>query len=379
MKYIFFLSGDYVELGREEIASLFDLDKCKIAGRVVIAGLNNDEKSINKIFKRLSLTKNIYRYLFECKIDDLTEAMKSYDWKSVYDGSFCLRIEKLNENVKETAVTDGYNSGKHIKEKSNEKINKNTHSRNRLSEKNLSGYIWRKLNNPKVDLKNPKTLIQIFVSKNKVYCGLLIYSNKEDFDKRKSHNRPFPHPSSLHPKVARALINLTGIKEDEVLFDPFCGTGGFLIESGLMGIRSIGYDINKTMIKGCIDNLKYFKISSSKVKRQNALKITDKFDCAVTDLPYGLNSNVISELHSGSWKKGRINKKIQKDDFTRDLEEFYLQFLKNLRKKLGKKAVIVFPDYANYRKLLKQSKFRIEFEFSNYVHGSLTRKMVKIR
>src|SRR3989344_7161092 len=140
MKYIFFLSGDYVELGREEIVSLFNLDKCKIAGRVIIAGLNNDEKSINKTFKRLSLTKNIYRYLFECKIDDLTEAMKSYDWKSVYDGSFCLRIEKLNENVKETAVTDGYNSGKHIKEKSNEKINKNTHSRNRLSEKNLSGY-----------------------------------------------------------------------------------------------------------------------------------------------------------------------------------------------------------------------------------------------
>ena len=110
MKYIFFLSGDYVELGREEIVSLFNLDKCKIAGRVIIAGLNNDEKSINKTFKRLSLTKNIYRYLFECKIGDLTEAMKNYGWNSVYDGSFCLRIEKLNENDEETAITDWHNS-----------------------------------------------------------------------------------------------------------------------------------------------------------------------------------------------------------------------------------------------------------------------------
>src|SRR3989344_1947726 len=236
MKYIFFLSGDYVELGREEIVSLFNLDKCKIAGRVIIAGLNNDEKSINKTFKRLSLTKNIYRYLFECKIDDLTEAMKNYDWKSVYDGSFCLRIEKLNENNEETAITDWHNSGKHIKERSNKKIIKNTkYSRNRLSEKNLSGYIWRKLTGPKVDLKNPKTLIHIFIAKNKAYCGLLAYSNEEDFSSRKSHNRPFPHPSSLHPKVARALINLTGIKKNEILLDPFCGTGGFLLESGLMG------------------------------------------------------------------------------------------------------------------------------------------------
>ena len=305
--------------------------------------------------------------------------MKNYDWKSVYDGSFCLRIEKLNENNEETAITDWHNSGKHIKERSNKKIIKNTkYSRNRLSEKNLSGYIWRKLTGPKVDLKNPKTLIHIFIAKNKAYCGLLAYSNEEDFSSRKSHNRPFPHPSSLHPKVARALINLTGIKENEILLDPFCGTGGFLLESVLMGIKSTGYDINKTMIKGCIDNLKYFKIRASKVKMQNALKITDKFDCVVTDLPYGLNSNVISELHMDNWKIGRINKKIQKEGFTRDLEEFYLQFLKNLRKKLSKNAVIVFPDYVNYRKLLKQSKFKIEFEFSNYVHGSLTRKMVKI-
>ncbi|MBI4451794.1 methyltransferase domain-containing protein [Candidatus Woesearchaeota archaeon] len=248
-----------------------------------------------------------------------------------------------------------------------------------LSEKEVAGYIWKSLKNPKVSLENPKTLIQIFIISNKAYCGLLICENKEDFESRKSHLRPFPHPSSLHPKVARALVNLTGIKEGETLLDPFCGTGGFFIEAGLMNIKSIGYDINQEMIGGCIKNLKYYKIKNYKIKHQNALKINNKFDYVVTDLPYGLNSNVISELHKDSWKKGRINKKIQKEGFTKDLEEFYLQFLKNLRKKLGKEAVIVFPDYVNYRKLIKQSKFKIEFEFSDYVHGSLTRKMVKIR
>lgn len=375
MKYIFFLSGDYADLGREEVLSLFDLSKRKVLGRLVIASPDYDEKILNNKFGRLALTKKICKLLFECKIDGLIETMKNYGWNSVYKDSFCLRIENLNGNDKKS-ITKESNDEKNIKSKSNRKTKKNI--RNQFTEKGLAGYIWRSLDKPIVDLKNPGTLIQLFIIKDKAYCGLLVRINKEDFEARKSHNRPFPHPSSLHPKVARALVNMTGIKDDEVILDPFCGTGGFLIESGLMGIKSVGYDINKKMIEGCTENLKHFKIKNSKIKRQNALKISDKFDCVVTDLPYGLNSNVISELHNGNWKKGRINKKIQKKRFTKDLEEFYLSFLKNLRKKLKKKAVIVFPNYVDYRKLLKQSKFKIEKEFTNYVHGSLTRKMVKV-
>jgi len=190
--------------------------------------------------------------------------------------------------------------------------------------------------------------------------------------------RPFPHPSSLHPKIARALVNLSEIKEKEILLDPFCGTGGFLIEAGLMNIKSIGYDINKIMIKGCKDNLKHFKIKNYKIKTKNALNINDKFDIMVTDLPYGLNSTAMTGYEEENWKKYRLSLKIQKGGFYKNLEKFYLLFLKNLRKKLKKKAIIVFPSYVNYRKILKQSGFRIEFEFSDYVHRSLTRKIVKI-
>ena len=70
---------------------------------------------------------------------------------------------------------------------------------------------------------------------------------------------------------------------------------------------------------------------------------------------------------------------VYKKDFYKNLEGFYLMFLKNLRKKLKKKAVIVFPNYVNYKKILKLSRFKIENEFSIYVHRSLTRKIVKIK
>ncbi|HLC60806.1 MAG TPA: DNA methyltransferase [Candidatus Nanoarchaeia archaeon] len=372
MNYIFLLSGDYIDLGAEEILSLLYIKNYKLKNRLLILELN-DKKSIDKISKRLALTKNIYEFLFKCKIDDLVNNMKNFDWNSVYNDNFCLRKYNLDN--------DGISVKNPINKKNNKKlINKIIgYNNKKLSEKNLAGYLWRSIKNPKVNLVNPKTEINLFFFNGRVYCGLLIKKIGYDFDSRKSHMRPFPHPSSLHPKVARALVNLSEIEENEILLDPFCGTGGFLIEAGMMNIKSIGYDINKIMIKGCTQNLEYYKIKNYKIKTKNALNIDEKFDSLVTDLPYGLNSTAMTDFDEENWKKYRLNLKIQKKDFYENLEKFYLSFLKNLRKKLKKKAVIVFPSYVDYRKLLKLSKFEIEKEFSDYVHRSLTRKIVKIK
>lgn len=360
MRYIFFLSGDYLDLGREEIASLFDIKSYKIIDNLLIADLND-----NKKFQRLALTKSIYQFLFECKVDELSEIMKKYDWNSIYKNSFCIRVHNLNEKN---------NNKNQLKNKINKKIKKS------YSEKDLAGYIWRSITNPEVDLENPKTEIELFLIKNKVYCGLLIFKNRQNFEARKPNLRPFANPSSLHPKLARALVNIAGIKEDEVLLDPFCGTGGFLIEAGLMGIKTIGYDISKNMADGCEDNMKFFKIKNFKIKIKNALKINKKIDYVVTDLPYGLNSNVYLQYNKNSIndKSNKINLKINKENQIKNIENFYLKFLKKVRKILKKRAVIIFPSFVDYKKILKKSKFTIEKEFEICVHRSLTRKIVKI-
>ena len=378
MKYLFLLSGDYPDIAKEEVLSLIDSTKVKLIGRLLIADL--DAIQLKNKSARLALTKNIFKVLFECKMNDVEKSMKGFDWNSVYRENFCIRVhflDGINNNSIKNHITHQIKNKKILRATSGSSRDRsNPHIA--FSEKNLAKYIWRSVNKPRVELENPKTLIQLFIGKKKAYCGLMIHENHENFESRKSNLRPFSSPTSLHPKLARALVNLTVIENNEILIDPFCGAGGFLIEAGLMGIKSVGYDINKIMIGGCKRNLEYFKIKNCRLKTRNALDINDKFDCLVTDLPYGLNSNVVSEYHKDNWKLGRINKKIQKEGFTKDLEEFYLQFLKNLRKRLRKKAVIIFPSYADYRSLLKKSGFRIEKEFSNYVHGSLTRKIVKI-
>lgn len=361
MKHIFLLSGDCTEIGKEEVISLSGIKNFKVADRLLIVELENDEKSLMELCRRLALTKSAYKLLFECKAKDIKKSMKSFDWNSIYKDNFCLRMHNLSDNKK------------------TENIEKNNQIK-RYSEKDLAGCIWRSVNKPKVNLENPKTKIELFIINGNVYCGLLIYENCEGFESRKSHLRPFPNPSSLHPKLARALVNISGARENETLLDPFCGTGGFLIEAGLMGIKATGCDISKNMANGCKENLKNYKIGVYKISNKNALGIKNSFDYVVTDLPYGLNSNCYLHYNKNSLKgkSNKINLKINKNGSIKILEGFYLKFLKSLRKKLRKKAVIVFPSYVDYRNLLKSAKFNIEKEFEIYVHRSLKREIVKI-
>ncbi|MBI2657274.1 methyltransferase domain-containing protein [Candidatus Woesearchaeota archaeon] len=370
MESLFLLSGDYPDMAKGEIFSLFGLKKAKSAGRLLIADL--DAALLKNQLKRLALSKSVFRLLFECDVSDIGKSMKGFEWNSIYKDNFCIRVHYLddidNNPLKST----------------NKKIQKSKKSGGSplasISEKNLAKYVWSSVNKPRVELENPKTSIELFIAKNKAYCGLMIHENREDFGPRKAHLRPFSHPSSLHPKLSRALVNLTGIRENESLLDPFCGTGGFLIEAGLMGIKVLGYDISKSMANGCKENLKYFKIKNYKIAVKNALSIDGKFDYVVTDLPYGLNSNVYLGYNQKTLKNksNKISLKTGKNQI-KNIGQFYLKFLKKLRKLLGKKAVIIFPSYVNYRNLLKQSKFKIEKEFSIYVHRSLSRKIVRIR
>ena len=84
MEYIFLLSGDYIDIGKEEVLSLFNIKNSKLLNNMLIADLKNyNENEIKKISERLALTKNIYKLLFECKINELAEKMKVSPWTIV--------------------------------------------------------------------------------------------------------------------------------------------------------------------------------------------------------------------------------------------------------------------------------------------------------
>jgi len=179
----------------------------------------------------------------------------------------------------------------------------------------------------------------------------LIFENKEPFTKRRPHLRPVLHPSSLQPKLARAMVNLTGIKTGAVC-DPFCGTGGILIEAGLMGLKPVGYDIEEKMIIGSKLNLKNYRITNFKLKVSDATKV--KLNGAiVADLPYAKNTKTI------------------------DLEKTFNDFLINIKNnKNNYNTVLGFPDFVDYKKIIRNNKLKIKKEFSYYIHKSMSKKIV---
>ena len=79
-----------------------------------------------------------------------------------------------------------------------------------------------------------------------------------DWDGRTAPNRPFFKPVSLDPRVGRAMVNLACPGGGRLL-DPFCGTGGILIEAVLAGLEVCGSDLDGRMVAGSLENLEWAK------------------------------------------------------------------------------------------------------------------------
>ncbi len=83
----------------------------------------------------------------------------------------------------------------------------------------------------------------------------------EEFSAR-DYGRPGRNARSgmLPPKVARMLINLSGVKKDATLFDPFCGSGTVLTEAMTLGFHNlIGSDSLSRAVADTKKNVVWFR------------------------------------------------------------------------------------------------------------------------
>ncbi|MCL4451605.1 MAG: methyltransferase [Candidatus Thermoplasmatota archaeon] len=208
----------------------------------------------------------------------------------------------------------------------------------------------------RVSFANPDfVLIAAFADRWYLSIVRHIRNNKE-MESRRSPMRPFFSPISLHPKFAKFMVNLSRTVKGDTILDPFCGTGGILIEAGLSGRKVIGNDASLVMVKGARLNLKYFsiqgKIYNSKIQD---LRIDDRVNAIVSDLPYGRSSPVIGDLESL-------------------YEASFIKFHEILSK--GQYCVIIVGDP---RLLSFANGFNIVDTVRIKVHNSLTRSYVVLR
>ncbi len=202
-----------------------------------------------------------------------------------------------------------------------------------------------------IDLDEPHHEILVLISDECLIGRVIHEREKEEYRSREVKNRPFFSPVSLKPKYARALVNLARVERGERMHDPFCGTGGVLIEAGRIGLDVSGGDIDEDMVEGCRENLEAYSISGDLYQGDVSETIPEKIDCVVTDPPYGRASTTDGE----------------------ELKHIYDRLFQTCESRLKKGGYLsaVFPEKryvergTRYLSLVEHHEMR--------VHGSLTR------
>ena len=90
---------------------------------------------------------------------------------------------------------------------------------------------------------------------------ILEKSEYSTFAKNKIH----PYFASFHPSIPGTMIELF-TKKDDVVLDPFCGSGTTLLQSGISSRNSIGYDANP--IACLISKVRTTKIHERKLQKK---------------------------------------------------------------------------------------------------------------
>ena len=166
-----------------------------------------------KIPEKLGLTTEIISVFAVCTPKQVEKTLAEIDWDKKLDKPYRVTLTKY---VKQT-----------------------------YSERDLANIIWYAQKNPKINLKKPHKTVRIVVTDKKAYIGFQSWVASDTFSRRRAHTWEAPHPSAMHPSMARALVNLgCAIR----IHDPFCGAGGFLIEAEQAGIRASGADIHEGML-----------------------------------------------------------------------------------------------------------------------------------
>lgn len=331
MLLAFELSGEHSTLPKSEvIACLESLNAdfeihLALDGCLVIDLKNNAENIIEILSKRLSMTHHITAVLGiggsgeEDVLDVVNNTLPDFE------GTYSIRVKRVREY-------SGINT--------------------ELMEQRLGSVFYRR--GAHANLKTPDMQFRVLLTEDKSIFGRLAGSiDRSAFEARKPHYKPFFYPGVLMPRVARTLVNIA--KPEVYLLDPFCGTGGILVEGGLMGINVIGGDMQRKLLLGAKMNLDYYNVNYS-LMYEDACRMAlrdESVDAVVTDPPYGRSAAVKAE----------------------SIEHLLADSLKEIFRvlKWGKRAV--FVSEREIESIAKGVGFNVAQSHLQRVHKSLTRRI----
>jgi tRNA (guanine10-N2)-dimethyltransferase len=205
-----------------------------------------------------------------------------------------------------------------------------------------------------VDLDDPDHVLRVLFSEEKAALGWLTVETRRDFSARKPTDKPFFQPGSMDPMDARALANIAGARPGATILDPMCGTGGVLVEAGLVGARVVGNDAQWKMVRGAHENLAHYLDGGFAVLRGDATRLAlrdGSVDGVVFDAPYGRQSKIANE----------------------SLDALVGEALAESRRVVREDGLAVVVGDRSWAEAAEEAGWTVESSFARRVHRSLTR------
>jgi len=323
-KYLLELGGENIELGKYEALELFKFKKYspkleKGYGKIII--ISTSKKIEKTIINRLSMTKRISNIIFASSKNNVQYILNDLEKINIGDKSFAIRQIGQNDlNSEKTAILIG----------------------EKISKKN------------KTELDNPQITV-LFYQNNGFFISLCNKNWDTGYKKCLRHHishRPYFSPIGIHPRIARAMVNLSNCDGKKPLIDPFCGTGGIMIEAADMGLDITGIDLKEKMVEYSKGNLKHYGFEGNLINSDFEEINNQDFSSIVCDPPYGIASTSGGE----------------------NIEELMKRSLDVFQRKLNKGQRLVIavsnPD------IIKHPNLKLLYKFEWYIHKSLTRNII---
>ena len=337
-RLFFLVSGESTTLPSSEVRSILEAEGFSyqvLEGLTHVLRFEADPNCVKPVAFRSAMARVCGIEIFDCKANprDITENAERAEVASLMGDSdtFAVRVRRVRGSSPEIDSL--------------------------ALEREIGEIVRRNVAGARVDLEAPQKTFFGILTDGRFLLGLKMAQVKAGkFLERGPRRKRFFHSAAMPAKLARCMVNLAQPGTGDLVLDPFCGTGSFLVEAGLMGFRVLGLDIKRFMVEGSLRNLSLFGIEPEGIGvadvRRVPLKETS-VDSVVTDPPYGTSTTTLG-LGTGGV-----------------LESFFGTISDILRK--GGRVSLAAPKTVKVKEIGERSGFKhLESHFI-YIHRSLTR------
>lgn len=313
MKCLFIL-GRNPELSILELKSVFEDFKFQRKENAVLAEVPMLEKNL---IEKLGGTIAIGEVL------SCGENFESLDNKMLYNGTKNHMNYIIWNFTNETFYTKVKN---YLKKRFREE-------RLRATEKTISGEMELQSGEKVKYVPNRKLIDEQFFVFGECFGRIIYTCDYEEIEKRDMSKPIRRERLAISPRLAKIMINLSRVKKEETLLDPFCGVGVILQEALIQDINVVGVDKDIEAIHAAARNLRHLKVD-----RERFLLIASDSSKVKID-PVNV---IVTEPYLGeTLKKTQLHEKAK--NTLRKYEGMMISVLNNLKKDVSGDVVFTGP------------------------------------